>query len=200
MGNQMEIDVTVKNYRCFADEKPLRLALRDGFTGFLGANNAGKSSALRFFYEFRGLFQQLSNQDALIAAGRGNASFDYRSILDAAEVFHNRNNRGIEISLGMRPERSGQIRQVKITVPRPSNSFGFASVLTDNSSYQNFPAQGTRIIPTGFAVGESALGGLDLIAEAVPRLTNTLYVGSFRNAINVGSMGDYLDIQTGQAF
>src|SRR6266702_3463896 len=56
----MEIELTIKNYRCFSDEKPARILIKPGFTAFLGINNSGKSSLLKFFYEFRNLFQQLS--------------------------------------------------------------------------------------------------------------------------------------------
>src|SRR5580698_923915 len=53
----MEIDLTIKNYRCFADSHPARLRLRPGTTSIVGRNNAGKSSLLKFFYELRHLFQ-----------------------------------------------------------------------------------------------------------------------------------------------
>src|SRR5256885_1292987 len=58
---EMNIELTIKNYRCFSDEKPARISIRPGFTAFLGINNSGKSSLLRFFYEFRDLFSKLSS-------------------------------------------------------------------------------------------------------------------------------------------
>src|SRR6266849_3839293 len=57
----MDIELTIKNYRCFSDEKPARILIKPGFTAFLGINNSGKSSLLKFFYEFRNLFQLLSD-------------------------------------------------------------------------------------------------------------------------------------------
>jgi AAA15 family ATPase/GTPase len=48
MALLMQIDLTVKNYRCFPDSEPLRIAIRPGFTAFVGVNNSGKSSALKF--------------------------------------------------------------------------------------------------------------------------------------------------------
>ena len=57
----MDIEITIKNYRCFPDSKPARIFLQKGFTGFVGVNNSGKSSLLKFFYEFRHLFARLSN-------------------------------------------------------------------------------------------------------------------------------------------
>lgn len=41
--------VTLKNYRCFADSEPARLRIQAGVLAFVGPNNSGKSSLLRFF-------------------------------------------------------------------------------------------------------------------------------------------------------
>ncbi len=43
----MDLEITIKNYRCFSDEKPARLVLRKGFPAFVGVNNSGKSSLLK---------------------------------------------------------------------------------------------------------------------------------------------------------
>ncbi len=196
----MEIDVTVKNYRCFSDERPLRLTFRSGFTAFLGVNNAGKSSALKFFYEFRGLFQELTNPNAVMNAGRDSQGFNYRDVLDTNEVFHFGNNRGIEITFEFRPSKTGQIRQIAVRVPRGSNSFHLASVTADNSTYNSFPAQGTRFTGQGLTIGDAALGSLEAMSGGLQKLQNCLYVGAFRNAINVGAVENYFDIQTGQGF
>ena len=56
----MEVELTLKNYRCFSDENPVCISIRNGFTALVGVNNSGKSSLLRFFYEFRDLLAQLS--------------------------------------------------------------------------------------------------------------------------------------------
>src|SRR2546427_9580004 len=39
----MRIDLTLKNYRCFPDSHPARLAIRKGMTACVGPNNSGKS-------------------------------------------------------------------------------------------------------------------------------------------------------------
>ena len=56
----MQIELAIRNYRCFPDSRPARIAFRKGFTAFVGVNNSGKSSLLKFFYEFRSLFSLLS--------------------------------------------------------------------------------------------------------------------------------------------
>ena len=54
VGESMqEFELTVKNYRCFADDSPAKLTLGGGFTALLGPNNCGKSSLLELFFELR---------------------------------------------------------------------------------------------------------------------------------------------------
>jgi len=49
----MQIALTVRNYRCLSDTNPATISLRAGFTPFVCVNNSGKTTLLRFFYEFR---------------------------------------------------------------------------------------------------------------------------------------------------
>jgi AAA15 family ATPase/GTPase len=53
------VRVTIKNYRGFSDQVPVRIEIGEGLTALLGANNAGKSSLKLFFYEMRELFEVL---------------------------------------------------------------------------------------------------------------------------------------------
>jgi predicted ATP-dependent endonuclease of OLD family len=43
------IRLTIKNYRCFEDSHPLVIEFASDFTAFIGPNNSGKSSCLKFF-------------------------------------------------------------------------------------------------------------------------------------------------------
>src|SRR5713226_3484643 len=98
----MEIDITVKNYRCFPDDAPARITISDGFTAFIGVNNSGKSSLLKFLYEFRLLFQTISaNYSVLTQALRhANAGLVLSpSISDSDEVFNKGNERDIQIEI-----------------------------------------------------------------------------------------------------
>jgi predicted ATPase len=56
----MNLEITVKNYRCFNEAHPARLPLHRGTTALIGTNNAGKSTLLRLFYELRPLFALLA--------------------------------------------------------------------------------------------------------------------------------------------
>jgi AAA15 family ATPase/GTPase len=96
----MDIDIVIKNYRCFPDAYPVRVHIGKGFTSFIGVNNAGKSSLLKFFYEFRLLFQSLmSPSNEFLEALKGRrVAFNYASsIRDLREVFNNTNERDLEI-------------------------------------------------------------------------------------------------------
>lgn len=58
----MNLDISVKNYRCFNESHPPHLPMHRGTTALIGTNNAGKSTFLRLFYEFRPLFRLLSEK------------------------------------------------------------------------------------------------------------------------------------------
>src|SRR5262249_33769400 len=96
----MNLDLTIKNYRCFPDAHPVQLKIQNGFTALLGINNAGKSSLLKFFFEFRHLFAQftLGNVAGITAAARGNPQpFNLApNVSDTEEMFCNLNGRDIE--------------------------------------------------------------------------------------------------------
>ncbi len=114
----MQVEITIKNYRCFSDSKPARIVLRKGFTAFVGVNNSGKSSLLKFFYEFRNLFQYLSYPDNnFIETLKGNSQeFTLpSSIFDPEEVFCNANSRDIEIQLKLLPSDETTQRQYVLT-------------------------------------------------------------------------------------
>ena len=112
----MEIELTIKNYRCFSDEKPARILIKPGFTAFLGINNSGKSSLLKFFYEFRNLFQQLSETGIITFANDMKTirlvgglksqpqNFGFPGeIVDQEEVFCNLNDRNLSIQIRLIP-------------------------------------------------------------------------------------------------
>ena len=53
----MNIDLTIKNYRCFSRIVPAHLKLKAGIVALVGTNNSGTSSLLRFFYEEIGVVE-----------------------------------------------------------------------------------------------------------------------------------------------
>src|SRR5712671_4868389 len=106
----MEIEITLKNYRCFPDTNPAKITLRDGFTSFVGVNNAGKSSLLKFFYEFRPIFQSWTrNNQTLLAVLQGNPQgySPVPTVFEWLEVFSNTNTRDMQIEIAI-PQVQGK--------------------------------------------------------------------------------------------
>lgn len=202
----MAVDIAIKNYRCFPDSKPARIALSRGFTALIGANNSGKSSLLKFFFEFRSLFSMLSSPTSnLIDALEGNAQGFSRasSIVDDDEVFSNTNGRNLEIDFefGAASAQSVEgglhaLRRVGLTLPRGANTWvGTLDVAGGQLERTALDFEGTLLRHKGHARVDLAE-----FFQVCRNLSKTLYVGPFRNAINVGSNDNYFDIQVGQAF
>jgi hypothetical protein len=126
-SDQMQIDLEIKNYRCFPDSEPVHISLRPGFTAFVGVNNAGKSSLLKFFHEFRPLFAILSSPSGEFggAISSGNASLPFA----AGDFFCDFNDRNLEVKIAFTAtasERSGAppvavAEGVRIVIDRATN-------------------------------------------------------------------------------
>ena len=190
--------ITLKNYRCFEDAKPLTLELGPGFTAFVGPNNSGKSSCLKFFYESRQLFGQLANQGNFPSFVVGHAiGAPFTSVDDQVEIFFNRNQRPLVVEIEFPAATGAQVSKVRLTTQRTNlNSWHcefFAGVppvkITGHHGGSVFSnEQGQQLTPD-FS---------ELVALASV-LGSTVYVGPFRNAINEGA-GTYYDLGIGTTF
>jgi predicted ATP-dependent endonuclease of OLD family len=208
----MDVEITLKNYRCFSDEKPARIVIRNGFTALVGINNSGKSTILRFFYEFRGLFKKLSNRSGnLRQAIRGiHDSFDRAvSVLDINEVFCKFNNRNLVIEIAfpktLHDEEDRDIRdlspdKVIVEIPRGTWHYAISSFQTSQGVHV-FHENSNIDIDNGY-LRENGEKKVYLVPlwEFSKKLSNSIYIGAFRNAINVGANDPYFDIYVGQAF
>ncbi len=223
----MQVEITIKNYRCFSDSKPAHITLRKGFTAFVGVNNSGKSSLLKFFYEFRSLFQSLSspNNDNFIQALRGNPqSFNFAtSVLDIEEVFNNENNHNLKIELRFQDvdlvleENAPPILdKIVITIPRATNTY-FAELFVVNKKLviiadeqPNFYRIGVTTQGNFLIYEDTPLVNLYPLSQVSKDISEALYIGPFRNALELVtntdytseqlSFGDYFDIKIGRAF
>jgi hypothetical protein len=89
----MRVEITLKNYRCFPESSPATIVVDDDWAAYVGVNNAGKSTLLRFFHEFRPFFgyaAHLAHWEGLARGGATGTGFG-NSVRDATELFHNQN-------------------------------------------------------------------------------------------------------------
>lgn len=210
----MQIEIILKNYRCSPDSKPAHITIQKGFTAFVGINNSGKSSLLKFFYELRSLFRILtSTSNSLLEAlqSKPQAFAIAPSISDNAEVFCDTNTRDLQIRIRIIPEGMDVERgsapiseQIVLTIPRGANTWTAGLYSSDGSlkdiNIQGFRETKLRIAPTSGEASRQSEVELAHVFQACQILSETLYIGPFRNAINIGTKQDYFDIQVGQAF
>src|ERR1700730_13056175 len=104
----MTIELTIKNYRCFA--APATITIARDLTAFVGVNNAGKSALMRFLLEFRELFEYLSHGSNIMNFLNGHRQpINIRYVLDPDEVFSNLNGHGIDIAIKFAPHHGEAI-------------------------------------------------------------------------------------------
>ena len=148
------VDITIKNYRCFSDTIPASIEIGPGFTSFVGPNNAGKSSVLRFFYEMRQLFRSLAaadNNTAAAALSGVARAFSYPpQILEPDEVFSKFNDRDITIVFEIKDDHmpvevSAPVppvaKKLTVTIPRGTNTYRLKRELLRHQSRSSlYPA------------------------------------------------------------
>jgi ABC-type cobalamin/Fe3+-siderophores transport system ATPase subunit len=200
----MRAKLTIKNYRCFL--QPATIEIAKGFTAFVGVNNAGKSVLMRFLLELRNLFSTIGiNQHfhrSLLDNQR--AGINLLHVTDSEEIFSNRNNDPInfwfdfiyderDATLPRRNYFPDQVRfelsrnlQWKTEVFRAGSRIVFPSTPNHNPEH---------LIQSGSTIFQASP-----LIEIANTLARTLYVGPFRNTINIGTNENYLDIKIGQAF
>jgi hypothetical protein len=217
----MEIDLIIKNYRCF--QKPARIVLRKGFSAFVGINNSGKSSLLKFFYEFRWLFNALSEPSELQSAFQGNGragpgAQGQPKGADPQEVFNDSNQRDIELEFRfakMKATAPANAIPTRLSINYSRQALGWTaklyfsddSPLIANEQLLRFNVPGEPATQSLGFEGDYVLlykGNTRIsFAPIIPVFrffANTLYIGPFRNIINVGTREDYFDVEVGQGF
>jgi predicted ATPase len=197
----MKISLTIKNYRCFLE--PTTLELTKGFTAFVGVNNAGKSAIMRFLLEFRPVIEQMASPGFLTAAlsgGRGIGTLLH--VKDNEEAFSNRNKLPIEFWFDLvYDEPLNPTRPTKLHIVVERNGTWGAQITTDQpikSARQHVQITGPQ--NQNLMVAGAHRADLAEIYRVAGIFANTLFIGPFRNAINIGSNENYLDIKVGQAF
>lgn len=196
------IELTVKNYRCFADSNPLRISIKEGAIAFVGPNNSGKSTILRFMSELRHIWKYLNRRptqhsDVLVKLCQGESiGFSFHSVIDQKEVFHNFNDRSITIELILsttKLEKKPYITKCVFSISR--NLTLKIIALIDNKSKDYVRPHSARDL----VYTELTSLNFEQNATVLNDLENCFYIGAFRNAINQGS-GQYFDLSVGTTF
>jgi AAA15 family ATPase/GTPase len=198
----MDIKLSIKNYRRF--QKPAHITLRKGFISFLGVNNSGKSSILKFFHEFRPIFTRLANEYQLGDVFSG-AVLSFKAppaVFEFEEMFCDRNERDIEvliefdavnpnskvavpIKLAVNLSRTTKNWHCKLQIAEHTYTRG-----TNGVTFNNARVEFEQIV----TLTDSSFMHVFRV------LSNCMYIGPYRNIINVGTNEDYYDIQVGQSF
>ena len=112
------VTITLKNYRCFADSEPLCIEIGDGFTAFVGPNNSGKTSLLRFFYELRTVLGSLTEPGQLRTLSTPEQPVgisNYLGVDDPLSIFHAGNKRPLSVQLDFRTDEQWDIARVVLS-------------------------------------------------------------------------------------
>lgn len=198
----MKTQLTIKNYRCFV--QPVTIDISTGFTGFVGVNNAGKSTIMRFLLEFRPLFQLIGNTGNFHNTFfRNSQQISPIEVLDQEEVFSNLNSDNIEFWFDFHYEEGekNETSPSKVLFTLDRNFYWRTQIYIEDELIPihqgNFDVQDTMLV---WQPSPRRAVDLSEIFRLGRVLSNTLYVGPFRNTINIGTRTNYLDIQIGEAF
>ena len=200
----LDFDLTLRGYRCFPIGHEVRFRVSNGLIAFVGPNNAGKSAVLKSFFELRPLLRSLlptDNNFLVVGLGGSVAAPAWPlPVSEPIEPFSNLDHSDIEIEIQLRvdsPEPTLATRLL-VRVSRPP-VFQVTTELEGAAGRLGQPGQEVRQEGEQIGQGEVSLDGA-AIYEVLRALTRCLYIGPFRNAINVGSQEDYFDISIGEAF
>lgn len=200
----MKAEFVIKNYRCFSDEHPLEFTLEDGFTGFVGPNNSGKSSILKFFFEFRALWESSSHEGGgILASLRDKSWIEPRGTLDPTEVFSDLNKRDLIIDIMLESDETTQsgiepLGRLRMWISRSDSSLISTSWVSGNQI--DTRGKGLGVVRNVLRINNTPVADLNSFFEFNRLLASMMYVPSFRNAINIGGNEGYFDILVGTSF
>jgi ABC-type cobalamin/Fe3+-siderophores transport system ATPase subunit len=193
------MEIELKNYRAFSDEAPARWTLEDGFTALVGVNNSGKSSLLRFFHEIRSSLERTADRETLWALLTKSMEPEvaFQSVADNHEVFHNGNDRPMSATFFLADPRDSEPSAIRLKWQRNLR-------LSAEVEWQGEVVSLRRIKdwPLIEAEARSWLPTLDLgrYFSAFNDFFNSIYLGPFRNAVNLGGQASYYDLRIGEQF
>ena len=162
-------------------------------------NNSGKSSILRMFWEFRNAFLQFRDLNKVkVASEQRWGTGGPKGAHDTEEVLSNLNDLDMEIGFALRSEGGADgdaATRVTLLIPR-----------SDPSTVQlRWEIRGRPVPELNWAETAAIDPVTGVQADIEPflqlfrALAESVYLGPFRNAINVGA-ANYYDLQIGSGF
>ncbi|MBZ5648756.1 MAG: AAA family ATPase [Acidobacteriia bacterium] len=205
----MATDLRISNYRCFSSRKPLDIRLDAGFKAYVGLNNSGKSTILKFFHDFRHIFSLFAiNTDEFRSALVGNelAFPQPAAVLDLEEIFFNENDEDLSIEVALSNVADGDtVTKATINLSRATRRYTVtfsrsgAVIQGQQMKKENYEIQGTKVVADRVYQFKDVL-------EAFTTLSRAYYVPAFRHLTayspTTQSGGNllYYDINVGRPF
>lgn len=202
------VDLTIKNYRCFSDENPLRLPLAAKTLAFVGENNAGKSAALKFIHELQPIWNRsvdghlnLQTEQDDLYSGIGTIA---RDVADQNEIYTDQNDRNISFafdfdsSIAVEGEQRNDVGRLDLILNRPGHGVRGKLYRKIEGRYDRLLVDVDRTRGL-FIQGSTPVLSAKPVLDIFQRFSNALYVPSFRNSINEGG-GQYYGINVGSSF
>lgn len=194
------IRLTVKNYRCFPDDHPLRIEIDKGFTSFVGSNNSGKSAILRLFWQYspvlRFLSERVENYVPLLR--RDTRQTFILDVLPGEELASKLNKRDVRLEfewIANTSTHSGVKHRLTLVVARSQDAIGVELDLG------GVPALGPYRVGDGLhLVAGEVVVDMTPFHRACTFLAESMYIGPFRNIVNAGGSDSYYGIPVGSNF
>src|SRR5262249_39639599 len=156
----------------------------------VGVNNAGKSSLLKFFHEFRYVFNWLSSPtgnliNALTDTERS-ISISFLSVKDRNEIFYDHNDRDLEMELTFQGEEFQQRNdnlqfpnKVVLKISRVAE--GWTLKLCNNNQIIDFAQRSPQFTEQTKLLGINNAPAFDLkpLFDCLRSLMEILYIGPF---------------------
>jgi len=198
----LDLQLTIKNFRCFADANPVQFTLKSGAIALLGSNNSGKSSLLRMFFELRGLLGSIANDSGWIQTWlRGhNVGYGLAGVPDPQAILNDRNDRPMLLRIDSPlPMDQRAISSIEFVFPREGPEYASAILYRGPEQVEvHVGGDGARIGSFRYRAEDGELDASHFATHTRP-LMNTLYIGPFRNILNQ-SKAPYYDLNVGTDF
>ncbi len=165
--------IKIWNYRSYPINSPIAIEIKEGITFVLGVNNIGKSNLLRFFYDFRNIFNSYRH------VGYDRQTFPHTASFLFDNIITNHTD----------------VTEIQFETSLKNESIHFTIV--PQSAESHTPNLLVTVVHKGYNIYETE--GPSFINKIADLFQDTFYIGSNRVALQNTSGTNY-DITIGQDF